>query len=60
MIGNYLYLISIGVSILTIIFIIYNYILLVKRKKADHRDEDEKQNIINKIIKIKKEARYGH
>lgn len=49
MIGNYLYLISIGVSILTIIFIIYNYILLVKRKKAYHRDEDKKQNIINKI-----------
>ena len=49
MISNYLYLISIGVAILAIIFIIYNYILLVKRKKADHRDDDEKQNIINKI-----------
>ena len=49
MISNYLYLISVGVTILTIIFIIYNYILLVKRKKADYRDEDTKQNIINKI-----------
>ncbi|MDV4149856.1 hypothetical protein R0131_03320 [Clostridium sp. AL.422] len=50
MIINYLYLISIGVAILTIIFIIYNYTLLVKRKKADHRDEDKKQNIL-KVIK---------
>lgn len=46
MISNYLYLISIGLAFITIIFIIYNYILLIKRKKADHKDEEKKENII--------------
>ncbi len=48
MISNYLYLISIGLAFMTIIFIIYNYILLIKRKKADHIDENRKENIIKR------------
>lgn len=46
MISNYLYLISIALVFMTIIFIIYNYILLAKRKKADHKDENKKEDII--------------
>ncbi|MCF0147597.1 MAG: hypothetical protein HUJ77_04280 [Clostridium sp.] len=49
MISNYLYLISIGLAFLTIIFIIYNYILLRKRVKSPHRDEEKKENIIRRI-----------
>ena len=46
MIINYLYLISIGLAFMTIIFIIYNYILLAKRRKADHKDDNKKEDII--------------
>ncbi|MDU5105428.1 hypothetical protein [Clostridium sp.] len=51
MISNYLYLISIGLVFMTIIFIIYNYILLGKRKKADHKDDNNKENIIKNYKK---------
>lgn len=46
MISNYLYLFSIGIAFVTIIFIIYNFILLVKKKKADSIDEKKKEDII--------------
>lgn len=48
MISNYLYLLSIGIAFITIIFIIYNCILLIKRKKANDIDNDKKENIIKK------------
>lgn len=46
MISNYLYLFSIGIAFVTIIFIIYNFILLVKNKKADSIDDNKKEDII--------------
>ena len=46
MISNYLYLFSIGIAFVTIIFIIYNFILLVKKKKADSIDENKKEEIM--------------
>lgn len=49
MISNYLYLISIGLAFITIIFIIYNFILLIKKKKATDIESKIKENIIKKI-----------
>lgn len=46
MISNYLYLFSIGIAFVTIIFIIYNFILLVKKRKTDSVDENKKEDII--------------
>lgn len=46
MISNYLYLFSIGIAFVTIIFIIYNFILLVKKRKNDSVDENKKEDII--------------
>ncbi|MBE6053641.1 MAG: hypothetical protein E7212_06950 [Clostridium sartagoforme] len=48
MISNYLYLISIGLAFMTIIFIIYNYILLNKNNKASHIESDKKEIIAKK------------
>ena len=44
MISNYLYLFSIGIAFITIIFIIYNCILLMKNKKISNIEK----NIIKK------------
>ena len=46
MISNYLYLISIGLAFITIIFIVYTCLLLIKGKRADHIDANKKENII--------------
>lgn len=39
MISNYLYLFSIGIAFITIIFIIYNCILIMKKKNASNIDK---------------------
>lgn len=48
MISNYLYLFSIGIAFITIIFIIYNSILLGKKMKASSMEDNNKENIIRK------------
>jgi len=44
MISNYLYLFSIGISLITILFIIYNFILIMKKKN----DSNTEKSIIKK------------
>ncbi len=48
MISNYLYLFSIGIAFITIIFIVYNLILLGKRIKVSNIGTSKEENIIKK------------
>lgn len=48
MISNYLYLFSIGIALITVIFIIYNLILLKRKKKVSNIDNDKGEYILKK------------
>ncbi|MGG7056788.1 hypothetical protein ACQPUZ_00670 [Clostridium tertium] len=50
MISNYLYLFSIGIALITIIFIIYNCILLIKKVKASNIEKNSIKKYKNNLI----------
>ncbi|MGG7142367.1 hypothetical protein ACQPVP_02745 [Clostridium nigeriense] len=50
MISNYLYLFSIGIALITIIFIIYNFILIMKKKNESNTEKSIIKKYKNNLV----------